>query len=231
MRRRLTTMLIATVAFAMLAAAPVWAQPTELQPPDDEVPVLFPPDRGMRGEADVVVLVDEGAFSHRWRELRELALASGGWVVTARTDIGEHEGRSYEYGTAELAVPHHAFDDLLLWIGELGGRVSMLIGYQPASDTSTSTVLVTLTEEAEPFFSDRESSSEGRIDRALDTAGDVLLTMASVLIVAAAVVVPVAVLAAIAYAVWRAVRRRWPIAELAAAAPTVEPLEEPATTD
>lgn len=226
MRRRVTMVLAATVALAALAAGPAGAQPTELLPPDDEVPVLFPPDRALPGQADVVVLVDDAGFPHRWRELRELTMAAGGWVVSARSEVGEHDGRTYEFGTAELAVPHDGFDELLLWIGELGRRVSMDVDYQPDGGSTASTITVTLTEEAEPFFTDANGRAEGRIDRALRTAGDVLLTIVAVLIVAGAVIIPVVLLAAIAYAVWRAVRRRWPIAELPS--PAVETAEEPA---
>ena len=46
------------------------------------------------------------------------------------------------------------------------------------------------------------------------------LTMLAVLIVAGAVVVPIGLMAILAYAVWRTVRRRWPIVEMAADLPS-----------
>ena len=195
--------------------AEVAAQPTILTPPGDETTVLYPPDSGFESQANIVILIDDAPLAARWQELRTLANEAGGWVSSAQTSVGEYDGQRYEYGTAVIQVPGWAFEDLLSWIQEIGERISYDFSVTPTSGEPTSTIVVTLTDNAAPFIGSFGSGSEGRVDRALDTAGDVLLTMLSVLIVAGAVIVPVVALLTIAYGVWRAIRRRWPIIEMA----------------
>ena len=226
MKRVSMALLLVALAFAACGAGPAAGltdtaiQPTVLTPPDNQTPVLYPPDAepGFRGEANVVILVEGVPFAQRWRTVRTVATEFGGWVSSARTGFAEYEGDTYEFGTAVLEIRSEAFDDLLARVQELGRVISTEFSIVPTGGDDTSTVVVTLTESAAPYYSagaGTASGPDGRVDRALDTAGGVLLTMLSVLIVGGAVLLPVVVLALIAYAVWRIVRRRWPIVELA----------------
>ena len=149
-----------------------------------------------------------------------------GAIVGASSAVGEHEGHTYEYGTVEMRVPAFRFEEAIGWLAALGQTIGADIAYE-ASRGVDSTIVVTITEEGEPFFGSPDRSSQSRIEQAVDTAGDVLLTMAAVLIVAGAVIVPVAVLAVLAYLVWRSARRRWPITEPGVAVAETEDEPEP----
>jgi len=216
MRRTAMLMMVGAMVFTLVPAASASdvgiAQPTELFPPDDEVPILYPPDSELMGHADLVLLVDRGSFDRSWREVRAVIDQAGGRVIGASASIGEYEGRTYEFGTVELQIPNYLFEDALSWFSELGRPIAADIGYEATRGPEAS-IVITMTEEAGPFYGSPGPGSDGRIGQALDTAGDVLLTIAAVLIVAGAVIIPIGVLALVAYAVWRAARRRWPIAE------------------
>ena len=224
-----TAMLLAVVPAASASDVGM-AQPTELFPPDGEVPILYPPDTELKGHADLVLLIDRGSFDRSWRQVRDLIDQAGGRVVGASSSIGEFEGRTYEYGTVELELPNYLFEDALSWFSELGRPIAADIGYESTRDPEA-TIVITMTEEAGPFYGAPDPRPDGRIGQALDTAGDVLLTIASVLIVAGAVIVPIAALVLVAYAVWRGARRRWPIAEPDLARLADDEGAEPATTD
>ena len=191
------------------------AQPTELQPPDGEVPVLYPPDGPHRGEAAVVLFVDEVPVGVAWQQVRGITAELGGWVSKSSTGLGMYEGERYEYVAAVVDIPEYRFEDFIVWLDELGERIHFDYQTLPAVGSGTVTVDVTLTDSVDPFVGiDSLSSSTGRLERALDTAGDVLLTILSVVIIAGAVVVPIGVMALFGFVVWRWMRRRWPIAEL-----------------
>ena len=127
------------------------AQPTELFPPDGEVPVLYPPDSEWQGHADLVVLIDRGRFDRTWRDVREIIEQADGWIVGASSAVGEHEGRTYEYGKVEMRVPAFRFEEAIGWFAALGQTIGADIAYE-ASRGVDSTIMVTITEEGGPSY-------------------------------------------------------------------------------
>ena len=218
LKRTLAGSIVAALILTVSWSTPVYgletlAQPTELQPPDAEIPGLYPPESPYRGDANAVFLVDEvPVVSQR---LRGIVAELGGWVTRSRSGINEFDGRRYEYATAVIDLPERRFEEFIALLDGLGQRILLDYSSLPAPGTTTVAVDVTLTDSAEPYLDiDGSSPPDGRVDRALNTAGDVLLTMLSILIVAGAVVIPIGLMTAFGYAIWRGLRRRWPIAEL-----------------
>lgn len=206
-RRIALVVVAATLFIGACGAGVVSAQPTELQPPDEEVPVLYPPDEVPGGEAHLVLLIDEVPIAVAWSQLERIAADLGGWISSSTSGTSSFAGERYEYVVAVVEMPEYQFHDFIAFSSELGRQVSFEYSTY-SSSSGTITTIVTLTEVAGPFGSAEPAPS--RLDQALDTAGDVLLTVLSVLIIGGAVILPVAILAAVAWLVWRAVRRRFP---------------------
>ena len=233
MTKRLVIVLIVMIVGTACGTSPASgldeSQPTLLTPPEGETPVLHPPDTDpvTRGEAFLVIYVERGDFDSVWRELHAIAESHGGWVSSVYTGTGEHRGESYDFGTAILELPEYSFNEAVDRVQELGLRISSNATLFSSADPFTR-FSVTLTESDTAFSTGFEPEPEGRVDRALDTAGDVLLTILSVLIVAGAVVAPVVVLSLIGYWVWRSIRHRYPIIEAGVEQPLeqeIEPVE------
>ena len=169
MKRVSMALLLVALAFAACGAGPAAGltdtaiQPTVLTPPDNQTPVLYPPDAepGFRGEANVVILVEGVPFAQRWRTVRTVATELGGWVSSARTGFAEYEGDTYEFGTAVLEIRSEAFDDLLARVQELGRVISTEFSIVPTGGDDTSTVVVTLTESAAPYYSAGAGTASG----------------------------------------------------------------------
>lgn len=233
MRRRSNlaiALLVGSIALAACGSAPsaaaelapASAQPTILQPPDE--------DRSVGGDAEIVIQVDGETLDARRADLEGIVFGVGGWISSTSTGTSVYRGDRYDFGTYVLEVPEHRFSEVLDRIEGLGERVSSDIAFRETG--ATSTIVATLTESPAPSVVG-DPAPRSRIDSALDTAGDVLLTILSVLIVAGAVIIPVLLLTVVAYAVWRAVRRRWPLVEdapvSAESAETTEPSAEATT--
>ena len=230
MTKRLAIVLVVMIVGTACGISPAsgldQAQPTLLTPPADETPVLHPPDADpvTRGEAFLVIHVERGEFDSEWRELHAIAERYGGWVSSVYTGTGGNRGESYEFGTAILELPQYSFSEAVDRVQELGSRISSTATLLSPTETFTR-LSVTLTESDTAFYAGFDPAPEGRVDRALDTAGDVLVTILSVLIVAGAVVAPVVVLSLIGYWVWRSVRRRYPLVEGGVEQPREEEIE------
>ena len=218
---------MAGILLTACGAAPVQAfesiaQPTELRPPDGETPILYPPEAS-NGEASVVVLIDEVPMSVAWTQLTAIAGDVGGRVTGSSTGTSTYDGERYEYAVVVLEIPEFAFSDFFSFTSELGRELAFDYSTYPATEFGSITVVVTLTDLAEPFVGTGSGPVPGRIDRALDTAGDVLLTVLSILIVGGAVLLPIALLAGVGYVVWKKVRPE-PVVDGSAEASTQEPL-------
>lgn len=169
---------------------------------DDGAPIrLAPPSESQHAEAELVVLIDEGGFDARWNDLRSIGLGLGGQVTSATTGITEYRSERYEFGTIHMTVPTHRFDEALDRIEALGEPVSSTYRIVTDRVDTDSTIVATITES--PGVIAASPAPEGRIDRALATAGDILLTALSIVIVAGAVLIPVGLVALLGLVIWR----------------------------
>jgi hypothetical protein len=189
-------MLTATI----LAACGGEAGATEVLAQGDEVgPVqLAPPSTG--ADAELTIQVDVGDFADTWSDARSVALGAGGTVTEATTGIVREDGKRYSHGTVTADIPTNRLDDVLSSLGSLGtvvhSEVRLVSTARPVS-----VVVVTITES--PSVVPAVDGPQGRIGQALETAGDILLTVLAVAIVAGAVMVPLALAALLIFAVWR----------------------------
>lgn len=216
--RRLA-ILIAILA-ALLAAC--GNQPAAAALQSDEVgPVrLAPPSSG--ADAQLTVQVEVGEFADAWADARSIALGAGGTVTEATTGVIREDGRRYSHGTITADLPTSRLDGALTSFGSLGTLVNSEVRLVPTS-RPLATVIVTITES--PSAVPSVDGPKGRVGEALDTAGDILLTMLAIAIVAGAVAIPLGLVALLGFAVWRRFANPAPPARPAA---EPEPEQEPA---
>lgn len=195
---------IGLLALLLVMAAPTaaGAQPDELEPVPNTV--LGPPNAA--SDAEITVIVQPGQFPFYWLELQRTTTRNGGSVVSATAESIQRDGRTVSYGIAELRLPPEAFGTVL---GDILTFGTLVEGSIEGSGGVIADLVVTLSEsEAVPVGSD-PGSADSRLGQALDTAATVVLTIVSVVIVVGAAVIPVAILALVAYGVWRWARRRF----------------------
>jgi hypothetical protein len=172
--------------------APAQTQLEEIEPPRAET---------AGGTAELTIVVDPLGFSAAWLEVQRSASRHGGTVLSATAETVERDGQLISVGVAELRVPPSGFPDVL---GDVLSVGTLVDGLFTGDVTGVVGVDVTVTESVHVTTT---SGPEGSmISRALDTAGNVVLTIASVVIVVAAAVVPLALLALAGYAAFRWVR-------------------------
>ena len=202
MRGRVIT-LAALLAGLFAVAIPALAlQPTELE--EIGPTELVSDDTG--GRAEISVAVRAGEFEARWLDVQRSTSRHGGTVVSATVDTVERDGRTVAFGVAELRVPPSGFTPLL---SEILSSGRLIDGSLEGNDAAVSEITVTLTESPEIPVDGGVVDDESRLGRALDTAGDVVLTILSVVIVGGAAVIPVAILAGLGYAAWRWTQTRF----------------------
>lgn len=197
MRRR--PLLVGAMLCALMALAPAASAQTELQP------IERPEDGSIGHEAVIELVVDRGDFSIHWLDLQRLAARFDGRVVDADAGTREREGRLVSYGTADIRVPSQRFGDL---VGELVSIGRFVDGTIESNEADESVIHLTLTESAGVTGSDPEA--ESMLGSAMETASRVVLTILSVIIVVAAALIPIGLLVAVGFAMWRWARRQIP---------------------
>lgn len=173
---------------------------------DDQQPVrLAPPDAVGSGESELVIQIEVGTFAEQWRAAQETAGRFGGVVTATTTGLVDEEGGRFSFGTLTIEVPSDRFDSALDLLRSLGTVVSSDFRSGAFSRT-TSEIVATITES--PSAVARVEPAQGRVSDALDTAGDILLTMVAVAIVAGAVLIPLGLLLLLGLAVWQKISRQ-----------------------
>jgi len=173
---------------------------------EDQRPVrLAPPDDVGGGESELVIQIDVGTFADQWRTAQETAPRFGGVVTATATGLVEENGGRFSFGTLTIEVPSDRFDSALDFLGSLGTVVSSNFRSDGFSRPS-SEIVATITES--PSAVARVESPGGRVSDALDTAGDILLTMVAVAIVAGAVLIPLGLALLLGLAVWQKISRQ-----------------------
>jgi len=168
---------------------------------DEPGPVrLAPPDSATGAQSELVVQIDPGTFAARWAEAQATAVRVGGLVTSTSTGVVEERGSRYSYGTVTMEVPSDRLDATLETLASLGSVVSSNFRLIE-SPRSTSRIVATVTEV--PSAVSQVDVPRARVATALDTAGDILLTMVAIAIVAGAVLIPLGLVLLVGLALWR----------------------------
>ncbi len=193
---------------------------------DDSRPVrLAPPDEVGGSESEMVIQIEVGTFAEKWRTAQGVAARFGGTVTATATGVVEEDGDRFSYGAVTIEIPSDRLDSATEFLESLGTVVSSNFRSGVFS-RPTSEIVATITES--PSAVTRVESPGGRVAGALDTAGDILLTMVAVAIVAGAVLIPLGLVALLGLAVWHRIpRRRVVLARAGAADSDAETEERP----
>ena len=160
------------------------------------------------GHGDITLVVDPFDFSRAWLEVQRSATGHGGSVLSATAESIERDGRTVSVGVAELRVPATRLGDALSDLLALGALADGRFSGDGAAVVNL-TVTVTDSADASVPLSGDELGSESTLSRSLDTAGNVVLSIAGIAIIVAAAIVPIGLLGLVAYGLYRWLRTQF----------------------